>query len=230
MSHVSRVIRVLLVDDEWLVRAGLATMLSSVPDIEVVGEASDGAAVPEAVRRHRPDVVLMDVRMKKIDGITATGALRARPHPPEVIVLTTFDTDTSIVKALRAGASGFLVKDTPPAELVDAIHRVAAGEPILSPTVTRKLISRAVEDHNETRDAARARLALLTPGERRIATAIGTGSSNAEIAAQLSMSIATIKSYGSRILTKLALNNRVQIALLVHDAGSAGQDPAGSQT
>ncbi|MGW6304688.1 response regulator, partial [Streptomyces niveus] len=195
-----RVIRVLLVDDEWLVRAGLATMLSSVPDIEVVGQASDGAAVPEAVQRHRPDVVLMDLRMKKIDGITATAALRAQPHPPEVIILTTFDTDTSIVKALRAGASGFLVKDTPPAELVDAVHRVAAGEPILSPTVTRKLIRRAVEDHNETRDTARARLALLTPGELRIATAIGTGSSNAEIAAQLSMSIATIKSYGSRIL------------------------------
>ncbi|MEV8402986.1 response regulator transcription factor [Streptomyces niveus] len=215
-----RVIRVLLVDDEWLVRAGLATMLSSVPDIEVVAQASDGAAVPEAVQRHRPDVVLMDLRMKKIDGITATAALRAQPHPPEVIILTTFDTDTSIVKALRAGASGFLVKDTPPAELVDAVHRVAAGEPILSPTVTRKLIRRAVEDHNETRDTARARLALLTPGELRIATAIGTGSSNAEIAAQLSMSIATIKSYGSRILTKLELNNRVQIALLVHDAGT----------
>ncbi|MGW6368382.1 response regulator transcription factor [Streptomyces niveus] len=215
-----RVIRVLLVDDEWLVRAGLATMLSSVPDIEVVGQASDGAAVPEAVQRHRPDVVLMDLRMKKIDGITATAALRAQPHPPEVIILTTFDTDTSIVKALRAGASGFLVKDTPPAELVDAVHRVAAGEPILSPTVTRKLIRRAVEDHNETRDTARARLALLTPGELRIATAIGTGSSNAEIAAQLSMSIATIKSYGSRILSKLELNNRVQIALLVHDAGT----------
>ncbi|MGW6507953.1 response regulator, partial [Streptomyces niveus] len=155
-----RVIRVLLVDDEWLVRAGLATMLSSVPDIEVVAQASDGAAVPEAVQRHRPDVVLMDLRMKKIDGITATAALRAQPHPPEVIILTTFDTDTSIVKALRAGASGFLVKDTPPAELVDAVHRVAAGEPILSPTVTRKLIRRAVEDHNETRDTARARLAL----------------------------------------------------------------------
>ncbi|MFG2004872.1 response regulator [Spirillospora sp. NPDC048911] len=211
-------IRVLLVDDEWLVRAGLATMLGGVEGIEIAGEAADGAAVPAAVRATRADVVLMDIRMPGTDGLTATRLLRAADGAPEVIVLTTFDTDEHVLRALRAGAGGFLLKDTPPAEIVTAIRRVAAGEPMLSPSVTRKLITHAIGRDHQTRTAARTRLARLTDSERRVAEAVGRGLSNAEAAAELYMSVTTVKTYVSRIMRKLDLNNRVQIALLVHDA------------
>ncbi|GAA4638262.1 response regulator transcription factor [Actinoallomurus vinaceus] len=209
-------IRVLLADDEWPVRAALSTMLSGLDGIEIAGEAADGTAVLEAVGATGADVVLMDIRMPRLDGIAATERLRAAPDAPEVIVLTTFDTDELVLRALRAGAAGFLLKDTPPALIVDAIRRVASGEPILSPAITRKLIAHVRDDG--PRVAARERLASLTGAERRVADAIGRGLSNAEAATELYMTVATVKSYVSRIMGKLGLNNRVQIALLIHDA------------
>jgi DNA-binding NarL/FixJ family response regulator len=210
-------VRVVIVDDEWLVRAGLTTMLSSAEDVTVVGEASDGAGVAELVASTRADVVLMDIRMPGVDGITATARLRG--SGAAVIVLTTFDTDELVVRALQAGACGFLLKDTPPAEIVAAIRRAARAEATLSPSATRTLIAQLPgADVVARRTAAREALACLSAGERRVAEAVAEGLSNAEIAASLVMSIATIKSYVSHILVKLDLTNRVQIALLVRDA------------
>jgi DNA-binding NarL/FixJ family response regulator len=221
VAGVSGPVRVLIVDDDALVRAGLTMILSGAEDVAVVGEAADGSQVPAAVAAHRPDVVLMDIRMPRIDGLAATEALRNRPGAPEVIVLTTFDTDEFVLRALRAGASGFLLKDTPPAEILAAVRRVALGEATLSPTVTRQLIAH-VAAPQPGRAQARRRLGRLTGRERDVAVAIGQGKSNAEISAELFMSVATVKAHVSRVLTKLALNNRVQVALLVHDAGLAG--------
>jgi len=211
-------IRVLLVDDDALVRAGLTMMLDGAHGIEVVGEAADGAEVPAAVDAHAPDVVLMDLRMPRTDGITATRRLRARPRAPEVIVLTTFDADENVLGGLRAGASGFLLKDSPPAQIVDAIRRVAAGDPILSAVITRRLMDRAVAESG-TKDKARAALAGLTPREHEVVLGIAQGETNAEIAARLYMSVATVKAHITHILTKLGATNRTQIALLAHDAG-----------
>ncbi|WP_214326630.1 response regulator [Nonomuraea sediminis] len=212
-------IRVLIVDDDALVRAGLSMILSGAGDIEIVGEAGDGAQVPPMIAEHRPDVVLMDIRMPEVDGLTATERLRATSAPPEVVVLTTFHADAQVLRALRAGAAGFLLKDIPPRDLVESIRKVAAGEPILSPAVTRQLISHVSEGGNGgRRDGARAQLDRLSEREREVALAVGQGRSNAEIAKELYMSVATVKAHVSRVLTKLALNNRVQIALLVYDA------------
>jgi DNA-binding NarL/FixJ family response regulator len=216
-------IRVLLVDDDALVRAGLSMMLNGAGDLVIVGEASDGDQVPAAVAKHRPDVVLMDLRMPRVDGITATRRLRSVPSsapPPEVIVLTTFDADENVLGALRAGASGFLLKDSPPAEIAAAIRRVAAGDPILSPAVTRRLMRRAVVQEN-TREQALRQLAGLSPREREVVQAIAEGRANAEIAAALLMSVPTVKAHVTHILTKAGLANRTQIALLAHDAGLA---------
>jgi DNA-binding NarL/FixJ family response regulator len=210
-------IRVLLVDDDALVRAGLTMMLDGANDIEVVGEAADGDQVPAAVDAHAPDVVLMDLRMPRTDGITATRRLRARPRAPEVIVLTTFDADDNVLAGLRAGASGYLLKDSPPDQIVEAIHRVAAGDPILSPAITRRLMDRAVATSG-TREQARAALAGLTPREHEVVVGIARGETNAEISARLFMSVATVKAHITHILTKLGLANRTQIALLAHDA------------
>ena len=213
-------IRVLIVDDDPLVRAGLTMMLGGAPGIQVVGEATDGGEVLAALDRHRADVVLMDLRMPKVDGIAAMELVRAQPQPPAVLVLTTFDTDDQVLRALRRGAAGFLVKDTPPAEIVRAIELVAVGESMLSPTVTRRLIDRLAGDvdadarHSE----AAAMLGALSPRDREIAAAIAQGKSNAAIAADLHLSVATIKSHVSAMLAKLQLDNRVQIALLVQDA------------
>ncbi|MFI6295492.1 response regulator [Nonomuraea sp. NPDC050790] len=213
-------IRVLIVDDDALVRAGLSMILSGAGDIEIVGEAADGAEVPPSVAEHRPDVVLMDIRMPGVDGLTATEALRATAAPPEVVVLTTFHADAQVLRALRAGAAGFLLKDIPPGDLVAAIRRVAAGEPILSPAVTRQLITHVSDGGAGQRtDRARKLLGRLSEREREVAAAVGQGRSNAEIGAELFMSVATVKAHVSRILTKLELNNRVQIALTVYDAG-----------
>ncbi|MBO0651980.1 response regulator transcription factor [Streptomyces triculaminicus] len=215
-------IRVLLVDDDPLVRAGLRLMLGGAPDLEVVAEAADGGEVGPLVAAHSPDVVLMDIRMPGTDGLAATEALRGRPEPPEVIVLTTFHTDEHVLRALRAGAAGFVLKDTPPREIVEAVRKVAAGEPVLSPAVTQQLIAQVSGGDAQRRpraEAARERLAVLGEREREVATAVGRGKANAEIAAELYMSVPTVKTHVSRILTKLDLNNRVQIALLVHDAG-----------
>ena len=219
---MSAPIRVLIVDDDALVRAGLTMLLAGAGDIEIVGEAADGSEVEHAVAERQPDVVLMDIRMPGMDGLAATEILRRGEHPPEVIVLTTFDADDHVLAALRAGASGFLLKDTPPAGIVGAIRAVAAGEPILSPTITRRLIGHVTGgDGGERRRHAREQLDRLTEREREVAVAIGRGKSNAEISRDLYMSIATVKAHVSRLLEKLEFNNRVQIALLAHDADEA---------
>jgi DNA-binding NarL/FixJ family response regulator len=214
---------VLVVDDDPLVRVGLVIMLGGAPDITVVGEAKDGTEVLPMVDRHRPDVVLMDIRMPALDGLSATEALRARGSAPEVIILTTFDADVHVLRALRAGAAGFLLKDTPPGEIVAAIRQVAQGLPVLSPAVTRRLINRVAEtDYHQRRDSALIRLDQLSDREREVAVAVGHGKSNAEIAGELFLSVPTVKTHVSSVLTKLGMNNRVQIALLVHDAGLSG--------
>jgi DNA-binding NarL/FixJ family response regulator len=220
VARVTGPARVLLVDDDALVRAGLSMMLDGADGIAVVGEAADGDQVLAAADAHSPDVVLMDLRMPRVDGITATRRLRARPHPPEVIVLTTFDADENVLRALRAGASGFLLKDSPPGQIAEAIRRVAAGDPILSPKITRRLMDRAAA---EAGAQERARLALrgLSPREHEVVLAIARGRTNAEIAAELYMSVPTVKAHITHILTKLQLGNRTQIALLVHDADLA---------
>ena len=214
-------IRVLLVDDDALVRSGLRMMLAGAASLEVVAEAADGREVLGAVDLHRPDVVLMDIRMPHLDGIAATRLLAAQPDPPAVLVLTTFDADELVLRALQAGAAGFLLKDTAPAEIVRAIELVHAGDGMLSPTVTRRLISMVAGDSDAgaRTEHARDRLATLTPRERDVALAIGLGHGNAEIAATLHLSVATVKGHVSRLLDKLEVDNRVQIALLVQAAG-----------
>jgi DNA-binding NarL/FixJ family response regulator len=222
MAPVGRVIRVLIVDDDALVRAGLSMMLTGTDDIRIVAEASDGAEVASAVGAYGPDVVLMDIRMPRMDGLAATEELRRRPDAPQVIVLTTFDADEYVLRALRAGAAGFLLKDTPPPDIIRAVRLVAAGEAMLSPAVTRRLIEHVAGDGQSARRARAGELLdRLTEREREVAIAIGQGRSNAEIAGELFMSVATVKAHVSRLLTKLELNNRVQIALLAHDAGLA---------
>jgi len=212
-------VRVLLVDDDALVRAGLRTILSAADDLEVVGEADDGARAVAAVCEHRPDVVLMDIRMAEMDGIAATVALRRLDAPPQVIVLTTFQADAQVMSALRAGASGFLVKDTPPAEIIHAIRVVASGDAIISPSVTRTLLGHFAAGRASDRyQAAARRLATLTDREREVALAVGSGASNAEIAASLFMGEATVKAHVSRLFAKLDVVNRVQVAIVVHDA------------
>ena len=211
-------VRVLVVDDDALVRSGLRLMLGEAPDITIVAEASDGDEVPAAVAAHRPDVVLMDLRMPRVDGVRATAELLGADDPPAVLVLTTFDSDQDVLAALRAGATGYLVKDTPPADIEDAIRRVAAGGTSLSPSVTRRLIA-AATGHGSGRPDAAARLAALTDQERAVAGAVGRGWNNARIAAELYLSLSTVKTYISGALAKLDLENRTQLALLAHDAG-----------
>ncbi len=212
-------VKVLLVDDDALVRAGLRLILSSAVDLTVVGEVDDGSAAVAAVRQHRPDVVLMDIRMAHTDGITATAALRRLDPAPQVIVLTTFQADAQVLAALRAGASGFLEKDTPPADIISAVRLVAAGEAIVSPSVTRTLLSHFGNTETSERQRAAAEgLTQLTDREREVATALAAGASNADIADALYMSEATVKAHVSRLLSKLQVSNRVQIAILVHDA------------
>ena len=214
--------RVLIVDDDPLVRSALALMLGGGPDLEVVGEAGDGREGVALARRTRPDVVLMDIRMPVLNGLEATRLLHGEPDPPHVIVLTTFDADDQVRAALAAGADGFLLKDTPPAQIVEAIAKVADGEPMLSPSVTRGLISRLREEEGEDRSAtARGRLAALTEREHDVALAVGRGLSNAEIAHELHLSVPTVKAHVSRLFDKLGATNRVQIAICVHDAGLA---------
>jgi DNA-binding NarL/FixJ family response regulator len=222
VAAVAGVIRVLIVDDDALVRAGLSMMLAGTDDIRVVAEAADGGEVLSAVDAYGPDVVLMDIRMPGVDGLAATERLRSRERAPQVIVLTTFDADDHVLRALRAGAAGFLLKDTPPPEILRAIRLVAAGDAMLSPAVTRRLIEHVADDGLAARRArARELLDRLTERELEVAVAIGQGKSNADIAAELYMSVATVKAHVSRLLTKLEAGNRVQIALLAHDAGIA---------
>ena len=213
-------IRVLLVDDDALVRAGLRMILSSSEEMEVVGEAADGADAVAAVQAHRPDVVLMDIRMPEMDGITATSALRRLTPPPHVIVLTTFQADEQVMSALRAGADGFLLKDTAPTEIINAVRLVAAGEAMLSPSVTRTLLAHLGGDAREARRrAAVERLASLTAREREVATSVGSGASNAEIARDLFISLGTVKTHLSSLQDKVGARNRVELAAFAWHSG-----------
>jgi DNA-binding NarL/FixJ family response regulator len=217
---VNDVIRVMVVDDDALVRSGLKLILAGAAQIEVVGEVDDGRGVLAAVDSFHPNVVLMDIRMPQLDGIAATRLLRSQPQAPAVLVLTTFDADELVLRALRAGAAGFLLKDTPPAEIVQAIEHVHAGDGSLSPAVARRLITLVAGDTDagERQETARERLAMLSAREHEVAMAVGQGLANADIAAELHMSVATVKAHVSRLLTKLGVENRVQIALLVQEA------------
>jgi DNA-binding NarL/FixJ family response regulator len=221
-SEEARRIRVVLVDDEQLVRSGLRMILESAGDIEVVGEAGDGGGAVDQVRLHRPEVVLMDIRMPAMDGLAATRELTALPDPPRIIILTTFELDEYVHTALENGAVGFLLKDTPPRDLIQAVHTVAEGNAMLAPSVTRRLIAEFAARNSTQAVAARTQLEALTDREREVAVAIAQGLSNAEIAKLLFMSEATVKAHVSHVLAKLNLTNRVQAAMLVHDAGLTG--------
>jgi DNA-binding NarL/FixJ family response regulator len=213
-------IKILLVDDESLVRAGLRFILESAADLEVVGEVEDGTKVVAAVRRAQPDVVLMDIRMPRADGLAATEAVRGLAEPPAVIMLTTFDSDEHVFRALEAGACGFLLKDTSPQDLIRAVRLAYAGDSMLSPRVTRRLIHRFTTEHaSGRRRAAVAQLEALTTREREVLIEVGRGRSNAEIAASLHLSEATVKSHVSHLFDKLAVTNRVQVAITAFRAG-----------
>ncbi|GAB2489014.1 response regulator transcription factor [Luteococcus sediminum] len=215
----TRPLRVIIVDDDPLVRAGLRLMLRG-PRIDVVAEHDDGLGAAELVAREQADVVLMDIRMPRMDGIEATRKVLAARPAARVLVLTTFDADELVVEAIRAGAAGFVLKDTPPDKIIDAVLSVAAGDPALSPTVLSQVMDRAAgtgRDNGQARDARR-RLEALTAREREVADALADGLANAEIAAQMKLSLPTVKAHVSSILAKLGAENRVQAALVVHDA------------
>lgn len=211
-------IRVVVVDDEPMVCAHLRTILGSAGDIEVVDEAHDGAAGVQAVRQARPDVVLMDLRMPVMDGIAAIGEITKLANPPVVVVLTTFDADQYVLRALRAGAAGFLVKSTPPQDLIGLVRVAAEGHTVLSPAAARRLIA-ASADSEPARDRAKDAVSSLTEREVEVLACLGEGLSNAQIAGRLYLSEATVKGYVSRMLDKLGLANRTQAGLLAHDAG-----------
>ncbi len=213
-------IRVLLVDDQPLVRAGLRKIFEADAALEVVGEAANGREALLLCSRLHPDLVLMDVRMPEMDGLAATREILALPHPPQVCVLTTFHVDEYVYAALAAGAAGFLLKDTPPREIAAAVRAVADGTATLSPAVTRTLIESYVDRRAAPRRAqALRRVAALSDREREVLKLLGTGESNAELAQKLYVSEATVKTYVSRLLTKLELTNRTQAAILAHEAG-----------
>jgi DNA-binding NarL/FixJ family response regulator len=212
------VVRVVVVDDEPMVCAHLRTILGSAGTIEVVAEAHDGAAGVEAVVRTRPDVVLMDLRMPGMDGITAIERIGELGSPPAVVVLTTFDADQYVLRALRAGAAGFLVKSTPPEDLIGLVQVAAEGHTVLSPAAARRLIA-ASADSSSARERARKLVGSLTEREVEVLGCLGQGLSNAQIAARPYLSEATIKGYVSRMLDKLGCANRTQAGLLAHDAG-----------
>jgi len=212
------VIRVAVADDQSLVRAGFASLLADTDDVTLVGEAADGREAVELVRRSRPDVVLMDVRMPHVDGIEATRRIQALADPPHVLILTTFDLDDYVYAALRAGASGFLLKDAPRHDLIAAVRAAAAGNALLAPTVTRRLIERFARLPAELAPAP-SQLAALTARERDILLQVARGRSNAEIAAALFLSEATVKTHIGHVLAKLSLRDRVQAVILAYEAG-----------
>ena len=211
-------VRVVVVDDEPMVCAHLRTILGSSPDIEVVDDAHDGAEGVEAVLRSKPDVVLMDLRMPGVDGLTAIERIGKMADPPVVVVLTTFDADQYVLRALRAGAAGFLVKSTPPEDLIGLVQVAAEGHTVLSPAAARRLIA-ASGDTDAARDRARKLVRSLTEREVEVLGCLGEGLSNAQIGARLYLSEATIKGYVSSILDKLGCANRTQAGLIAHDAG-----------
>lgn len=211
-------IRVVVVDDEPMVCAHLRVILGAAADVEVVAEAADGAEGVEAVVRHRPDVVLMDLRMPGVDGLTAIERIATLPAPPPVVALTTFDADSYVLRALRSGAAGFLLKSTPPEDLVELVRVAAAGHTVLSPAAAARLVAAAGAGRRRGADAE-ARLRELTDREREVLTRLGLGLSNADIARELHLSEATVKSYVSRMLVKIGCRNRTQAGLLAHEAG-----------
>lgn len=219
-------VRVVIVDDDPLVRAGLRMILGGDPGMDVVGEASDGHEAVDVVGREAPDVVLMDIRMPRMDGLAAIRRLRDRGTTARIIVLTTFDTHEMVLTALQLGAAGFLLKDTSPADLVDAVRRGAIGEPMLSPSVTTQLIAEVAGPRDDARQrTARALLSRLTDRERAVAVAVSEGLSNPEIASSLHMGVATVKTHVGSVFAKLQVTNRVQVARYVHDAGGGSKLP-----
>ncbi|MBF6061458.1 response regulator transcription factor [Nocardia terpenica] len=211
-------IKVVLLDDEAIVRGGIAMILAAGPGIEVVAQDGDGRAVVDLIARHHPDVVVTDIRMPYVDGLEVTRRVRALPDPPAVLVLTTFGLDEYVYAALESGAAGFLLKDAPPAELARAVEVVAAGDAILAPAVTKRLLD-TFATGGAKRAQARDQLDELTEREREVAMAVATGASNADIARRLHMSEATVKVHVSRTISKLGLDNRTQVAILAHQAG-----------
>ena len=215
-------LRVVIADDQKLVRAGFSMILGAQRDIEVVGEADDGAEAIRVVRAARPDVVLMDVRMPELDGLAATRELLSKGpegrHVPKILILTTFDVDDYVYEALAAGASGFLLKDTPPEQLVEAVRAVAAGDSLLAPTVTTRLIEHFVSSRAR-REQPPDGMDELTPRELEVFRLIARGLSNAEIASELVLSDATVKTHVARILLKLGLRDRVQVVVAAYESG-----------
>jgi DNA-binding NarL/FixJ family response regulator len=212
-------VKVVLLDDEELVRSGIRLILEAGGGAEVVAEDVDGGKIVELVAKHRPDVVLTDIQMPSVNGLEVTRRVTALPDAPPVVVLTTFDLDEYVYAALRAGASGFLLKDIPPRELVQAVQTVARGDAMLSPRITKRLISSFAD--TAPRSAAAERLTVLTGREHEVALTVAEGLSNAEISKRLHLSESTVKAHVGRVMAKLDLPNRTRIAILVHDAGLA---------
>ncbi|MDT0546684.1 MULTISPECIES: response regulator transcription factor [Streptomyces] len=226
-------IRVMLVDDQALLRAGFRMVLAAQPDMEVVAEAGDGAEALEALRTAEVDVVLMDVRMPRLDGVEATRRICAQPDAPKVLILTTFDLDEYAFSALKAGAGGFMLKDVPPGELLAAIRAVHSGDAVVAPSTTRRLLDRFAPmlpgaGGNGPGGSARPELERLTDREREVMLLVAQGLSNGEIAARLVLSEATVKTHVGRILTKLELRDRVQVVVLAYESGLVrAQGPGG---
>ncbi|MEU8387086.1 response regulator transcription factor [Micromonospora sp. NPDC048842] len=212
-------IRVLIADDQALLRAGFRALLDNDPQIEVVAEAEDGERAVAAVAEHRPDVVLMDIRMPKLDGIAATRQVLAAADPPHVLILTTYDTDENVFDALEAGAVGFLVKDTPPVQLLEAVRSAVRGGAVISPSTTRRLVDHLVAARLRRDRPAPTALAALTEREREVLGLIARGCSNREIAGRLHIAELTVKTHVSRVLTKLAVESRVQAAVVAYETG-----------
>ena len=219
MTSDDALLRVVIVDDDALVRSGLRLILGGDQAIDVVGEAADGEQALTVIDSTGPDVVLMDIRMPRLDGLAATARALAAHPDLKILILTTFDTDDLVLEALRIGARGFLLKDTPPAHLVTAVHAVASGEPMLSPSVTGQLIAALATPTRPVDRAAVDRLICLTAREREVAVAISRGLTNAQIAETLFMSVATVKSHVGHLFAKLDVDNRVQVANCIRDAG-----------
>ncbi|MFG2819085.1 response regulator [Kitasatospora sp. NPDC048365] len=216
-------IRVLLADDQDLVRAGIRLVLKHADDIEVVAEASDGHEAAHLAVRHRVDVAMLDIQMPGADGLDAAELIAARAPSVRVVMLTTFGEQEYVARALRAGAAGFLLKDSTPQELIQAVRTVAGGAPVVSPQITRHLIDRYLARDEQPADPRLGRVAALTEREREVLALVGTGASNAEIGRALHLGEGTVKAYVSRMLTKLSCANRVQAALLARDAGFHAQ-------
>jgi DNA-binding NarL/FixJ family response regulator len=219
VSIVDPVIRVVIVDDQELLRAGFRALLDSDPQIDVVAEADDGQRAVAAVGAHRPDVVLMDIRMPRMDGIEATRRILAGADPPHVLILTTYDTDENVFDALEAGAVGFLVKDTPPVQLLEAVKAAVRGGAVISPTTTRRLVDHLVAARLRRGRTAPRSLGGLTDREREVLELIARGCSNREIAGRLRIAELTAKTHVSRVLAKLGVDSRVQAAVVAYETG-----------